>query len=89
MKFKFFALTLMLAANSATAWDGFDWKAGTYIEIEKGDLVRVGKEVEYYDVSKGEYRTGEVRSIGNYGNSIEVKILDTKSGEVRTFDMEK
>ena len=33
----------------AAAWDGYDYESGSYVEIEKGNLVRDGEEIEYYD----------------------------------------
>jgi len=72
----------------ATAWDGYDYERGAYIEIDKGNLVRQGQEIEYYDYSSGEYKSGDVESISGSGSSVEVEIYDHDTGEHRTFDME-
>jgi hypothetical protein len=75
-------------ASSAHAWDGYDYEKGSYVEIEKGNLVRAGEDIEYYDGESGEYRTGEVQSIDRFGSSVEVEIVDSDTGEVRTFEMD-
>ncbi len=78
----------LMSVAAAHAWDGYDYQSGTYVEIEKGQLVRPGREVEYYDYGKGQYRYGDVESIRRYGSSVEVEVYDQESGEYRTFDME-
>lgn len=80
---------LLAASFNAFAWDGYDYDKGTYIEIDKGNLVRQGNDIEYYDYDKGEYRTGEVQSIERSGSSVEVEVLDSETGETRTFEMEQ
>lgn len=87
MKIIFLAV-LMLTSTSAFAWDGYDYDKGTYVEIDKGNLVREGNDIEYYDSGTGEYRTGEVQSIERSGSSVEVEVQDSETGETRTFDME-
>lgn len=80
---------LLLAASfSSAAWDGYDYDNGSNIEIDKGNLVRQGSDIEYYDYSSGEYRTGEVQSVERSGSSVEVEVQDSETGEIRTFDME-
>lgn len=81
-------LVVSFLATPVFAWDGFDYKEGSDIEIEKGNLVREGEEIEFFDYSKGEYRTGDVESIDRAGSSVEVEVYDDESGEYRTFDME-
>jgi hypothetical protein len=85
-------LTLFFAAIfspcGAIAWDGYDYDAGTYIEVESGELVRDGEEIEYYDYGRGEYRRGEVQDIQGLGEGAEVEVYDYDSGEYRTFEMD-
>ena len=45
MKHLFLAAALLIS-TPAFAWDGFDWDSGTYVEIEDGNLVREGEEIE-------------------------------------------
>lgn len=80
---------LAIVATSAFAWDGYDYENGTYVEIEKGNLVRPGQEIEYYDYDSGEYKYGDVESINSYGSSVEVEIYDSETGEYRTFEMDR
>lgn len=80
---------LLAASFSAFAWDGYDYDKGTYIEIDKGNVVRQGNDIEYYDYSAGEYRTGEVQSIEESGSSVDVEVQDSETGEIRTFEMEQ
>jgi hypothetical protein len=73
---------------TSLAWDGYDYESGNYVEIEKGNLVREGEEIEYYDYQSGEYKYGEVQDIQSSGSGAEVEVYDYESGEYRTFDMD-
>ena len=79
---------IAISLSTAIAWDGYDYDKGSYIEIERGNLVRSGKEIELYDYGSGEYRYGDVESINRYGSTVEIEIYDHSSGEYRTFEME-
>lgn len=79
------ALTLSVTAQ---AWDGVDNESGADIEIEKGNLVRPGESIEYYDYGAGEYRDADVESINRDSGSVEVEVYDNESGEYRTFEMD-
>lgn len=83
---KLFVLFLMLIIFNIPvfSWDGYDYDTGNYIEIEKGNLVRAGNDIEIYDYESGEYRDVEVQ--GMVGNELEVYDYDT--GEYRTFEMD-
>ena len=80
---------LLLSASTAFAWDGYDWEKGSDVEIDKGNLVRPGLEIEIYDHGDGEYRTVEVESIRNVGSVVEVEVYDSDAGEHRTLEMER
>lgn len=82
------AAVLALTAIPASAWDGYDYETGSFVEIEKGNLVRQGRDIEFYDWEAGEHRTAEVQSIRRFGNSVEVEVMDYETGELRTFDMD-
>lgn len=73
----------------AAAWDGYDYESGNYVEIGKGQLVRPGREIEFFDYGKGEYRYGDVESIQDGGSTVEVEVYEQESGEYRTFEMDK
>ena len=82
-------IILLLFTITSYAWDGYDYDRGSYVEIEKGNLVRPGREIEYYDYGSGEYKYGDVESINSYGSSVEVEIYDSDTGEYRTFEMDR
>lgn len=84
---KLFLATLLLSAP-AFAWDGYDYDSGSFVEIEKGNLVREGREIEFYDYGSGEYRTGTVNDISTLGSGASVEIQDNETGETRTLDMD-
>ena len=70
------------------AWEGYDYETGNYIDIERGNLVRPGQEIEFYDYESGEYHGAEVQDIQESGSSAEVEVYDSNTGEYRTFEME-
>ncbi len=84
----FIGLLCLLCSVPVLAWDGYDYESGTSVEIEKGNLVRPGQEIEFYDYEKGEYRYGDVESIQRRGSSVDVEVYDQDMGETRTFEME-
>lgn len=70
------------------AWDGYDYERGAYVEINKGNLVRPGQDIELYDYSTGQYRDVEVQSIRGSGSGAEVEVYDYGTGQYRTLEME-
>jgi hypothetical protein len=83
------AFTLLsLASPPSAGWDGYDAESGGAVEIERGELVRSGNDIQFYDYASGEYRDGTVEDINRSGPDVEVQIYDQKSGEYRTFEME-
>ncbi len=86
---KLFAFLSIIASTPTLAWDGYDWERGSFVEIGKGNLVRDGREIEYYDYGSGGYKWADVESIRSYGSSVEIEIYDHDSGEYRTFEMDR
>jgi hypothetical protein len=76
------------APTQLFAWSGFDYETGSYIEIESGNLVRTGNEIEFYDYATGSYHYGVVESMRSYGSSVEVEVFDYETGTYRYFEME-
>lgn len=72
----------------AWAWDGYDHERGAPVEIERGNLVRPGQDIEIYDYSDGTYKDVEVQSIHGTGSGAEVEVYDHSTGEYRTLDMD-
>ncbi|RYD50621.1 MAG: hypothetical protein EOP52_13680 [Sphingobacteriales bacterium] len=80
---------LLFATTSlGNAWDGVDGATGDPVEIGKGNLVRYGQEIEFYDHATGETRNATVESIRSSGSGAEVEVYDHESGETRTLEME-
>lgn len=73
----------------AVAWDGQDVDSGTDVEIDSGNLVREGEDIEIYDHDAGEYRNVTVESVTTSGFGAEVEVYDADSGEYRTFEMDQ
>jgi hypothetical protein len=78
---------LLLSSLSLFAWDGYDYDKSNYVAIEKGNLVRSGKEIQYYDYENGEYKNAYVDRIRDSGNKVELEVTDSDTGESRTFEM--
>jgi len=49
------AVSLLAVGSPAWAWDGVDVENGTEVEIESGNLVRSGRDIEVDDSETGEY----------------------------------
>ncbi|MFD9901255.1 DUF5334 family protein [Mesorhizobium sp. NPDC059025] len=50
-----------------------DANTGNSVEIEKGNLVRTGQDIEIYDYGAGEYRDVTVEDINRYGSTVEIE----------------
>ena len=87
MKYLFTFLLFFVSLNSYS-WDGYDYESGTYIEIDKGNLVRAGEEIEIYDYGTDEYINVEVESITGNGSGAELEVYNYDTGEYRTLDMD-
>ena len=81
-------LACLVIPVSTHAWDGYDYDKGNYVEIEKGNLVRSGNEIEIYDYGTGEYHDVEVESINRSGSTVEIDVYDHNTGEHRTIEMD-
>jgi len=82
------SLLLVFGLSAARAWDGFDYDAGSFVEIEPGNLVRSGESIDVYDYDDGSYHDFDVDSVGRSGDSVEVEGFDNDTGGYRTLDMD-
>lgn len=82
------AALALFATVPAFAWDGYDTDTGGSVEVEKGNLVRTGRDIEIYDHESGEYRDVQVESMRSTGYGVEIEVYDYDAGEYRTFEME-
>ena len=80
---------LMIVSFSASAWEGYDWDKGNYVEITEGSDVSEGDIIEIYDYEYGDYRQVEVTDVTETSGGVEVEIYDRDLGEMRYLDMEK
>ena len=87
-KFAFAAIFSSFVSASAYSWEGQDEETGEMVEIQKGNLVREGREIEVYDHETGEYHDVEVQNIERVGNSVEVEVYDYETGDTRYLEME-
>ena len=85
---KIIVLAILIISFPVFAWDGYDYESGSYVEIDKGNLVRSGEEIELYDYNTGEYKNYEVESITGDGSGAELEVYDSDTGEYRTLDMD-
>lgn len=82
-------LLLIFFPHQSFAWDGYDSETGDYVEIEKGNLVRRGQDIEVYDHGSGEYKDVTVEGVREGIGSVEVEVYDYNKGEYKTYEMEK
>jgi hypothetical protein len=79
---------LLLSSSVSVGWDGIEVETGNSVEIESGNLVRTGKDIEVYDATAGKYRSVTVESIDRSGGTVEVEVYDHDSGEYTNFEMD-
>ncbi len=84
----FCTLITTCLAPCSFAWEGVETESGNDVEIEKGNLVRSGESIEYYDHSEGEYKSVTVDDINRYGGTVEIEVTDDETGETLTLEME-
>ena len=71
------------------AWDGYDYQSKSFVEIDEGNVVRRGKDIEICDYKDGRYKDVEVESVQRSGSTIEVEVYDYRSGKYRTLEMDR
>lgn len=81
------ALLLALLPDPAIAWDGTNSETGDSVEIERGETVRRGRSIDYYDYGSGGYRSLDVDSVQRRGRSVEIEGTDDDGNSV-TLEME-
>ena len=69
------------------AWEGIDVESDASVEIEDGNLVRQGNDIEIYYTDTDEYKDVEVESINRYGDTVELEIYDYDTGDISTIEM--
>lgn len=82
------AIFLLWPCAVGFAWDGYDYDNSASVEIEKGNLVRSGNDIEFYDHDNGAYHQGNIEDINRSGSEVEVAIYDYETQQHRTLTME-
>jgi hypothetical protein len=80
--------TVALLPFTASAWEGEELDSGDSIEIESGNLVRPGQEIEVYNWDEGDYDYYDVERVDRYGSEVEVEVYDYQEGEYEILRME-
>lgn len=83
------AIFILLVSCAAHAWDEYGYDGNSLVEIEKGNVVRRGRQIELYDYATGEYRDVEVQSTIKSGYGTEIEVYDYDTGTYRIIEMEK
>jgi len=85
LKNVFIFFSLVMYTTTIVAWDGYNSDTGSYIEVESYDHGGQGEgEVEYYDSSSGEYKSGYLDMYpGGSG-----ELTDYETGETYQVDMD-
>ncbi len=88
MKSTILTVAILFISVSVFAWGGYDYDTGTFIEIEQGNLVRSGSDIEIYNYGTNEYHEVEVDSVTQYGSTVEIEIYDYDTGEYSVIEMD-
>lgn len=82
-------ILLLLSSSPALAWDGYDTQSGSYVDIEQGNNIKRGKDIDVYDSKTGQYNNVEVQEVRGHGSSTEVDVYDYKTGQYKTLEMDR
>ena len=82
-------LCLFMFHSVSYAWDGEAEDTGNCVRIDKGNLVRKGLDIEFYDCEDEEYREANVNYIKSGNGVVELEVYDYKKEEDRLFIMER
>ena len=88
MKTFLLALFLTLIPILCYAWDCEDQDSGDSIEIDKGQLVRRGNNIEFFDYGDNSYHSGDIEDIRKFGSTVEIEITDDETGKTRILEMD-
>ena len=78
---------LIAVAVPALAWDGTD-ENGNSVEIDSGNLVRTGGDIEYYNYADGNYHEATVDSVYRAGSEVVIDVTDDDTGYSHELTME-
>ena len=87
MKSVWLLAAMILLSTNSMAWDGYD-QDGNSVEIEKGNLVREGLDIEVYNDGDNEYHNVTIDNITRSGNTVEIEGYDNDTDEYITLEMD-
>jgi hypothetical protein len=84
-------ILLLIFPLSVFSWDGFDYDAGNYIEIDDPDISSLapGTIIQIYDDEDSNYHAAEIMSVVRTLNETNIEAFDQDTDEYRTFEMER
>ncbi len=89
MKTILFALLFVTYAPfTCLAWGGYDYSNSTFVEIEHGNRVKSGSDIEFFDYDDSAYHDATVDSVTRYGDTVDIEVEDSNTGQNRTLEME-
>lgn len=86
--FAFIFSILILAANPAFAWDGYDYENKTEVEIGPGNLVREGSMIQFYEAKSDQYYTAKINLMESVASGTRIELKDLDNKQTRIFIMQ-
>jgi hypothetical protein len=77
-------IAMLFSCSCVYSWDGYNRDSSEFIEVEQGNLVRSGLDIEIYHWGDGAYHDEEVIDI--YDDELET--YDYTTGEYHTYEMD-
>ena len=84
----FLIFFLTLSVKTSLAWDGYDIKSQTTIDIGSGNLVRTNKIIQYFDFHANQFHDARVVDIISDLKETKLIVFDITLQQERTFIME-
>ena len=82
------AVVLLSVSGVSHGWEGQESDTGDLVEIESGNLVRPGEEIEVFNYEEGSYDFYEVETMNRIGGQVEVEVYDYEEGVYKTLIMD-
>ena len=89
---KFFIITitlLTLASTNSFAWAGYEENTNISIDIPSGNLVRIGRQIDFFDFSTNNYHPAEVIFVDDIFSGTRLELKDLETNKKRIFYMER
>ena len=87
---KALAIFALLIAGPAFATQGWDFQAGTVIQLETDTLaIDEGDVITFYDEADNDYHTADVVEIDRFGIGTQLKVWDWETEDFRLLSIEE